>query len=308
MTPDVKVKDYYLHYIKNAKQDIEDYGNDITEIENDIVELHSYIEKHKEELLRDYDINLDLYPIEWTKCSYDKNSKLYKLVLKHFNNSIDLPARTSLIQLMKYVSKLQEKERIYRVLEILHRRSNLTYSEYRSYITKFYNKVQEMLLEGFGYRYRGGIGTILINYWKVPIHNSIKYTDYMKTKRKKQEIINAGLKPYNEEDAQWYKEHGLEYDGVPYIVKKTNDHYCEITIVDSQLFVPKSMQFDKTQYIHTNLKGKTLEQIGDEFVKTKEDLYNLPMSLTYKVNIMLYKFPNSYLNLIRNADAQKYQY
>ena len=45
-----------------------------------------------------------------------------------------------------------------------------------------------------------------------------------------------------------------------------------------------------------------------KYCKDIDDIVNLNVDLKYKLNILLYMYPQKYLNFVRNADQSKYKY
>lgn len=307
MQPDVKLKDYYLNYIHNAEQDMNDYGEDLIRTVEDRKNTRVYIEQHIGELVSVYNIDLNQYTKEWVNEEYNPKETLYKVVFDFVNQTEVLESRTVILQLLKYLIKLKEEDRLTKLLEVTTRRANISLKEYKEYLVKYYNKVHQIVLEGNGYKIGGGIGVLLINYWKVPKSNSLKRCDFRASYIAKQELIKQGLTPYDEEEAKRYKEQGLEYDGIKYLKYKTNECFYEIIIIDSDIFNARELVFNKTQYVNLKYKGMTCEQMANTFINSKEDIYNFQVSLNHKLNILLQKYPNSYLNFIRNASAEKYE-
>lgn len=308
MLPDIKIKDYYLNYIHNAQQDINEYGKEIEENEINLKEHKQYIIKHIDDIKNNYNIDLDTYQTEWIEERYNKLESLYKTVINYVNQDIIVDGRSTLLMLVKYLLCLKNINKINKIYEIAKKRSNIELKQFKEYITIYYEHVHKALLEGFGYKYAGGIGTILINYWKVPDYVVENRVDFQATRQNKKRLLEQGLKPYDEVEAKRCKELGIEYDGVPYIVKQTTNFFFEITFINSKWFTEKSMEFDKAQFINHKLKGMGYKEIADKFVTKFDDIYKLKVGLTHKINISHYKFPNNYLNFIRNASAEKYEY
>lgn len=308
MLPDIKIKDYYLNYIHNAMQDIEEYGEKIKKYEIDIKDYKEYITKNINDITNIYGIDLNSYENEWINEKYNSNETLYKKVIEFINQDIITEGRNTLLFLLKYLICLKNIKKAKEIYDIAEKRNNITLKKFKEYVTIYYEHVHKVLLEGFGYKYSGGIGTILINYWRVNKDVTENRVNFQETRKAKKALIEQGLKPYDEQEAKRYKELGLEYDGIPYIVRQTDNFFFEITFIDSMLFTERTMDFDKAQFINHKLKGMGYKEIADKFVTKFDDIYKLKVGLTHKINISHYKFPNNYLNFIRNASAEKYEY
>lgn len=305
MIPDIKIKEFYLRYVFNAKRDIEKYTQTLQSIKETIDELHNYIAENIEKLNAKYGIDLNNFDIEWNKREYNAS----KYLLKQITNLLKTieEDRTLLIQILKYCFKLKEQYDTKRLIIIADKRKDLSFKEYKSYVNKYYLGVHKAVLEGFGYKFNDELGTFIINYYKMD--NPTKKTiDFAETNRKKKEIIAKGLKPYDDKDAAWYKERGLPYDGVEYRVYLDKKFYYDFTFIKSKIFKKKELDYKRTEYVHLKLRGLSYQEMADKYCNTIDDIINLNVDLKYKLNILLYKYPQKYLNFVRNADQSKYKY
>ena len=62
--------------------------------------------------------------------------------------------------------------------------------------------VHKALLDGHAYRFSHGIGDLMINYWKYVDGVRGKIVDWNATNKRKKEILDAGLKLYDKEEAE----------------------------------------------------------------------------------------------------------
>ena len=305
MVPDIKIKDFYLRYVYNAKRDIENYNQTLNSIEETINELHKYIEEHIDVIRDKFGIDLSKFEIEWINKEYNNTEYLYKQVIRLVKVLED--DRAVLIQLLKYCYKLKEKSNTKRLILIAEKRKDLSFKKYKELVNKYYMGVHKAVLEGFGYKYGGGIGTFIINYYKMD--NPTKKTiDFAETNKRKRELIAKGLKPYDDKDAAWFKERGIPYDGVEYRVYLDRKFYYDFTFLESKVFKKKELDYQRTEYVHLKLRGMSYQDMADQLCNTIDDIVNLNVDLKYKLNILLYKYPEKYLNFVRNADQSKYKY
>lgn len=310
MLADIKLKNYYLKFIYDAKADIPNYTKQLNEIIKIKKELIDYLTTVENELINLYNINLNKYEIEWIEKKYNPKETLYNIVIKlvTYVEESNLN-RTPLIQLVKYCNILRKEHSYIKSIELAKKRSNLKLGEYREYVTKYYNKVHKCCLEGYGYRFGYGIGTYCINRWQMNTKsdNFKNWIDYDATNKKKKELLDAGIKIYNKEDADFYAAKGIPYDGVDYKVYKTDGTYYEFTFIKSTIF-HGNLEYQRTEYVNKHYRGLSYTQIADKFCKTLNDIYNLQVDIKYKLNILIYLYPNKYLNFIRNLDETKYKF
>lgn len=305
MLPDIKVKEFYLRYVFNAKRDIENYKEKLINIIQTKEELYNYINDKKETLKYKFNIDLDKYNFEWSLKTYNIEETLYKDVIKIIK-LIKGESESLLIQIIKYCFKLKEEENTNKLIKIASKRETLTLKEYKAYLNKYYMCVHKALLEGFGYDFQGGIGTYIINYYK--IDNPTKKTiDYAETNKRKKEIIKRGLKPYDDREADWYKARNIPYDGVEYRVYLDKKFYYDFTFLNSKIFKKKELDYQRTEYVHAKLRGLSYKEMAD-LCNNIDDIVNLNVDIKYKLNILLYKYPEKYLNFVRNAEQSKYKY
>lgn len=308
MVPDIKLKDYYCNYVYDAETDIESYNKEIESILIKRDELQSYITENIDVLKNEYGIDLSHFEIEWNEGIYNESKTLYKLVIETLQEYDDAKNRGVLIQLLKYCKSLEEENEIEKLKDLAYIRKDITFAEYKKYVTKFYNKVQQCALEGNGYVFDYGLGTFLINYWKLDKASSKAIIDFAATNKRKREILASGKRLYDEDEARFYKERGVPYDGVQYKVYKKDGNIYEITFINSKVFGKRELEFQRTEYVHLKFRGMSYQEIADNFVKTFEDIVALNVDLKYKLNIMLYLEPTNYLKFIRNAEQSKYKY
>ena len=309
MTPDVKLKNFYLKFIYDAKGDIADYKKQLNDLLNIKNELINYINDYKTELLESFNIDLNEYT-EWVNKTYDKKEKLFNKSFKTLNilDNVDIN-KSILIQLIKYCNIIKKEHTYNRSIYLASLRSNLKYEEYRNYVTTYYNKVHKCCLEGYGYKYGFGIGTYCINRWQInkSVKNYKPIIDFNETNKRKKELLNKGYKLYNEEDAKLYAAKGIPYDGVKYTVYKSDKEYYEFTFINSAIF-KDTLEYKRTEYINKQYRGLSYKDIADKYCKTIDDIYNLQVDIKYKFNILLYLYPIKYINFIRNLDETKYKF
>lgn len=307
MLPDIKIKEFYLRYVYNAKRDIETYTNTYTSVRESINQLHDYIENYQEELLKVYDIDLNKFETEWIKREYNVTEYLYKQIIRLIKVIDDSEKKSLLVQILKYCYKLKEAYNTNKLINIARRREHLTLKDYKELVNKYYMAVHKAILEGFGYKYCGGIGTYIVNYYKIDNPTKPKI-DYAETNKRKKELLARGLKLYDEKEALWYKARGIPYDGVEYRVYLDKKFYYDFTFINSKVFKKKELDYKRTEYVHAKLRGMSYQEMAETLCNNLDDIVSLNVDLKYKLNIYLHKYPDKYLNFVRNAEQSKYKY
>ena len=309
MLPDITIKGYYFQFIHNAKNDITKYKNNLEVTLSIKEQVYKYIEDNKAILNDSFNINLDDIEIEFCQKKYNPKEYLYNIVIKLLRNIDTHPNRIVLLQLAKYCNILRNENKYNKLIELANKRKDIKFGVYRKYVTAYYNKVHKCVLNGMGYKFSYGIGTYIINHWKLDpkrIKNKV-HLDYAATNAKKKELIAKGIKLYDDKEAAWYEARHIPYNAVDYRIYKENTDWYEFTFIKSEIFKSNNLEYQRTEYVATKYRGMSYTQMAEELCHTEEDIYNLQVDIKYKLNILLYKDPTKYLNYVRNAEQCKYK-
>ena len=309
MLPDITIKGYYLQFIHNAKNDITKYKNNLEVTLSIKEQVYKYIEDNKAILNDSFNINLDDIEIEFCQKKYNPKEYLYNIVIKLLRNIDVHPNRIVLLQLAKYCNILRNENKYNKLIELANKRKDIKFGVYRKYVTAYYNKVHKCVLNGMGYKFGYGIGTYVINHWKLDpkrIKNKV-HLDYAATNAKKKELLAKGIKLYDDKEAAWYEARHIPYNAVDYRIYKENTDWYEFTFIKSDIFKSNNLEYQRTEYVATKYRGMSYTQMAEELCHTEEDIYNLQVDIKYKLNILLYKDPTKYLNYVRNAEQCKYK-
>lgn len=308
MLADITVKDYYLQFIYQSRIDTIEYRNLLNEVLENKSECYNYINENKDIIKEQFNIDLNNY-IEFTNKEYNSGEALYQICVKMLSALTEHPNRICIIQLIKYCNLLRNEHKYNRMIYLTTQRKNLKFSEYKKYVMAYYCKVHKCVLQGFGYKFNYGIGTYIINRWKLPEYvNTNKILDYAATNERKKELQRQGIKLYDEKEAQWYAMRHIPYDGVDYRVYQENRCWYEFTFINSKVFGEKLLEYQRTEYVVNKLRGMSYTQMAQDLCKNEEDIYNLQIDIKYKLNILLYKYPNKYINFVRNAEEDRYKH
>ena len=309
MLPDITIKGYYLQFIHNAKNDITKYKNNLEVTLSIKEQVYKYIEDNKAILNDSFNINLDDIEIEFCQKKYNPKEYLYNIIIRLLRNIDVHPDRIVLLQLAKYCNILRNENKYNKLIELANKRKDIKFGVYRKYVTAYYNKVHKCVLNGMGYKFSYGIGTYIINHWKLDpkrIKNKV-HLDYAATNAKKKELIAKGIKLYDDKEAAWYEARHIPYNAVDYRIYKENTDWYEFTFIKSEIFKSNNLEYQRTEYVATKYRGMSYTQMAEELCHTEEDIYNLQVDIKYKLNILLYKDPTKYLNYVRNAEQCKYK-
>lgn len=309
MIVDIKFKDFYLQFIGSIKENIKKNQDIIEDTTKKRDEIYNEINNAKDLLKDKLNIDLDKYT-EWKDKIYNPTLALFGVAYYYINRTSDAIIKHHLGNIIQFTYCLKKIYMAEHRIEINNKASKLTYRQYTFIVSSYYNKVHKFLLNGYGYKYQGGIGTFIINHWKFDNTKSKRMVlDYNATNKRKKELIAKGLKPYDDKEAAWYKARHIPYDGIDYKVYQTNSSYYEFCFIKSSLVHSKrGYDYKRTEYVSAKYRGMSYQKIADTFVKKDEDVYDMQLDIKYKLNILLYRNPTIYLNFVRNAEQNRYKY
>ena len=303
MIVEIDIKDYYKAFIDNANSDIEKYQEEINVNHKLLISTKDYIEKYILYINLQFNINLkENFNISWNEETYSEDEHLTDTINARLKDAVG-EDRIILLQLLRYSELLKFIDDCNKKIELANNRSKITPKKYKEYLKKYYmQSVHKALLDGHAYRFSHGIGDLMINYWKYVNGVRSKIVDWNETNKRKQEILNAGLKLYDKEEAEIYKIRGLKYDGIPYVVYKTNNEYYDIELVNCKSFSKNNIKFKHANYIPTKFRKRTPEDIANQF-NSVDEIAVQDLGIRHKLIVALEKDPSIYLKYIRNVEA-----
>lgn len=292
--------DYYKLMKERASQRRE-------EVEERIEEL----DKETRKLFKDINNNLD--NIKFNPRRYEEfvrnkyiDGTFLRIARSAFMNRKDGYTLVSDLYDIYNLAKLQ-KELHESKLELhkLNKMLELNRNSYRELLKTFYNEVhKQLIVDGNGYVFEGKIGWICVN--RIHIEERKRQTlDFAASKKRKAELIAAGIKVYNKKEAEWCAKNGIEYNAVDHRVFKQSDEYhYEIPLIGCRLTDATSLEFTISDYRDKPLRGKTNEQIIEECHNKVDEIIKLPCDLKTKVTLSVKADKTLYLNFIRNENQK----
>ena len=261
-------------------------------------EIKSNIDVYK----KDFKVDLTDYP-EFIEDKYIDGTflKVAKGMFINRKNNYKLVA--DLFNLYNYAKKQKEKHDLMHKIELYEKMLQVSVKEYtdilRIYMTEVHKK---MVLNGEGYVFGENIGWICVN--RCLIGKSKPKLDYAATKRKKEEIIKAGKRLYNKEEADWCKRNGLEYDAEDYRVFISKEYCYEIPLLNCKLPNGTKYKLDIADYRHASVRGKTNEDLIKECNYDTNKICELQVDLKTKVTLCDQADKILYTKFIRNEAQQ----
>ena len=301
MIVQIDINDYYKAFIDNANSDIEKYQEEYKVNYNVVKATKEYLKNYVTHIGHQFNIYLnENFPNSWENTKYDKNEHLREMIDINLKNTVG-EDRTILLQLLRYNEVLKYCSLCLRKIELAKQRAKLKPKDYKEYLRKYYMQgVHKALIDGFAYRFGYGIGDVMINYWKYVNKPRATFVDWAATNKRKQEILDAGLKLYDKDEAEIYKIRGLKYDGIPYIVYKTNTEYFDIELFNNRIG-GKYIRFKHSNYIPYKFRGKNVEKLASMF-KSVDEIAVQDLGIRHKLITCAEKDPTLYLRYIRNAE------
>lgn len=184
---------------------------------------------------------------------------------------------------------------------------SLKFNEYSNIMRTFYTEVHKhMITEGAGYVFEGQLGWICIN--RIILKQRRKRLDWAATKRREKEILAAGKRFYNKEEADWCLRNGIEYK---YEDKRVflNREYCyEIAYLHKALPNGTKLSFVPSDYRGRECRGKTNDDILTEYKGDINAICGLSLDLKTKLNICDKADSLLYTKFIRNENQKSIAY
>lgn len=294
----IGIRDYFLNF-----KDVYARRKQIALIEND--RLKEEIDRKRKELLP-Y-ISVFKFPIiDYPEFQQNKyiNGRLITAAIGLYSDVRATPEIKGYAFRLLSLAKAQKQ--FHDNLFAIHKAAKietLTYSEYRKILKTFYFEVQkQMILNGYGYVLEGNIGWICLNRVKVNKDGRKKTIDFSATAKKKKEIIDKGLKPYNKEEAEWCENNHIPYDGVDYKVYKNDEYFYDYRLLDCRLPNGRLFKIKDTDSRAVKYRGLTNEDILKQDNKDVNKILARDLSIKTKLTLCLKCDETLYTKFIRNED------
>lgn len=302
------IESYYHDLIKEITKKEDKAKADLIYVSNKLSIYKKVLQANYNKLIKIFNIDLNEYD-EYTSYSSSTGDRLMStcvgIAKTNRYKDVDIELIYKLINFTKNVVKLNEIKKNIKLYEKL---KTLSVSKYENIIKLYMFKVHKHLLEGSLVRFAHGIGDFLINRIDNKIYASRPTVDYRATNIARKKLIDEGLLPYNKQDAEYYASKRINYNGVPYVIYKTDDRYnYELINILSAIPNRYRFKFYKTDYFPFAYRGKTYNDIYND-IKSKEDIYNLNTDINVKLNMLLRFSPSNYIKFIRNDKQEIYNH
>lgn len=287
MLAQVSYVEYYNNFKLNVRAERVALHKRSQELEVIIDEKHDILKSNIEKYKKLFNLDLNNY-IEFTEERLDNTDRLINFCNNLSMKEEYIPVKKYFNYIKKYVNDIEELKECRRRILILTKALSLNNRDYVRVLKKYYDKVSEIVLNGQGYKYRGGVGILSVEKKKFPKDHRL--IDMAKSAQLKKEITEAGLKPYKKSEAELYAAKGMPYDGIEYLVPLTKAFYYRFVFRNAHGHI---IFYEK----HTTLsngdgktKFRTYSAIAKN-TKTEQEFYKLPFSFKIKLLSLLAKYP-----------------
>lgn len=295
-------------YYKNMRERI--FGvkikmeNKLDSLSDDISELLKVINDNKETYKKVFKFDIDNYK-EYQEERYI-NGELLQDSTKIFLNAA-VGTNVIISKVVAFAKKLELIHKLERKISIYDRCLSLNLKEYTTYLRTYFTEVHKnMILEGYGYRISPTLGWICFN----RIKNTCKRAklDYKKTREKKKEILDRGGRIYNEEEAKWCLDNGIEYEYEDYKVYQNIEYIYELVYSGCKLPTNWHYKFSTADYRGSSVRGKSNEDLMKECEYDINKILELPLDVRAKLNMCIEIDKGLYLKFIRNENQTSVTY
>ncbi len=251
--------------------------------------------------IHEFNIPLVDYPeFQYNKYINGRLKSVAELLYKEKTEDINLKALR--FTLLTYATNQEEIYKLTKRVQVLNKILDISYKDYVSILKTFYTQVQkELIINGNGYIFEGRMGWICYNRI-VNTGFGKKVIDWAATRKKKEEIINAGGKLWNKEEAEWCEKNGIEYDGEDYRVYLKRDCTYEISLLNCTLKNCNHSRIKSADYREVSLRGKSNDEIRELCNNDINKICSLGLDIGTKLYICLAANKILYTKFIRNEN------
>lgn len=235
----------YKKFLEDAEEDYNEKMDDIRRYDSLLYKIKFELESRRKDIQSIFGICLYDY-WQWNTDEYDESDKMFNTLVA-INGSIDVVNVEAKFLFQKF-------SRYFKILDKLHSlksqcrkikaRKLISKDEFRDVLSRYYKQVSIEILEGRIYKFSNTIGYLLVERlhfnekemtnpfgtkftWK-----EFKIPDWEETMKNKQKILDAGLIPFKQEDADKAAENHVKYEGVPYMVYKEMPYRSRAVLID----------------------------------------------------------------------------
>ena len=299
-------KTYYSIMHKRALVNLEEALEKRKELANIINIEHEDIKSNLDIYKDKFNIDLMNYP-EFVENKYITGNfnKIAKGLYLNRNNNYELTGE--LFNLVKYVDHQKNYYKLEKEIEKLNKLVKLKMKDYKEILEVFYYKVQELMIKkGIAYAFEGMLGCIVINRCHLLKHRPM--LDFQATKQREKELLAAGKKIYNKEEADWCARNGIEYKAEDKRVFRKDEYCYEIPLIHCRITNGHSMVFKSIDFMHKECRHKTKAQLLKECHYNVDELCKLKCDIRLKLLLCIEADKTLYIKYIRNEKQEPFRF
>ena len=237
----------YKKFLEDAEEDYNEKMDNIRRYDSLLYKIKFELESRREDIQSMFGICLYDY-WQWNTDEHDESDKMFNTLIA-INSSIDVVNVEAKLLFQKF-------SRYFRILSKLHSlksqcrrikaRRSVSRDKFRDVLSRYYKQISIEILEGKIYKFSNAIGYLLVE----RLHfnekeitnpfgtkfkwNEFKILDWKETMKNRQKILDAGLIPFKQEDADKAAENHVKYKGIPYKVYKETPYYSRAVLIDKR--------------------------------------------------------------------------
>lgn len=265
--------------------------------------LYTNIKNHIEEYKTNFNINLLSYK-DFINNSYSYGD-FYKVAKGAFTNrSNNYTLVSDLYDLYNLALEQKQLAKLKHDINLYTKIAKLSLRDYTNILRQYYTEVhKKLILEGAGYSFGNNLGWITINRCIIRKQRR-KRLNFAATKKREQELKEAGKRIYNKEEAEWCNKNGIEYIAEDKRVYLNNEYCYEIPLIGCTLPNGKKIKLDITDYRHSSIRGKTNKDLQQICNNDVNKICELSIDLKTKLSICDNIDKTLYIKFIKNENQE----
>ena len=295
-------KEYFVLFHQAYDKKCEDTLKDIERLTTLTNSLKESIERKYNLFREKFNLDVHLYEeylkMEYTDGIFDRDIK--ELFAKYSNNYEKKVFALILCRFSNSIKKITEQKN---KLKLYEKCRNMTMREYQTMLERYFTEVHKyIILDGYGYQISPAIGVICFNRCK--LRNARPKIDYALTKKKKKELLDAGERLFNKDEAEFCKQNDIDYDGRDYRVFMNKDYVYEMPLLFAKFPNAYKSKFYITDRRCRKVRGKSNEQLIEECHCNPKEIVELPLDMRTKLTMCLSVDKMLYSKFIRNENQK----
>jgi hypothetical protein len=277
----VKVFTYYkiLHELYSNKY--ETLKNKIDILTNSIIVNKRVVNSNYIKANKKFHVKLENYK-EFVNNEY-YNGELEDVAKVLFDKS-DEDTKVFCIALVKFATNIKLVAELNARCKLYKQIASLTRNDFTTLLKKYYNEVQRyILLEGYAYKLNETAGYLFVN--KIRNSKKSRKVDFNKTNKRKAEVLAAGGEIYDKKKAEYFANHGLEYNGIDCRVYRDDpDFIYEFCNTYGKIH---DVRFESSDSRNGELRNKSNEDLIKEANGDVNYILNLDLDIRQKMIILV---------------------